>query len=258
MKAKRTALVTGANRGIGREVANQLARTGMRVILTGRDPTAAAEAAGEVRRWGGDADALEMDVVDPAAVEACARRLRGQGEQVDVLVNNAGVYLGGPLRPRAAPGRCRDRSPAPYCWSAAFTDMRIFSAEEIGQPFFASSAALANAAWSIPGTHPFTSSALDFTSNPPPALGPNSTAQLVSIRCGGCPPCARPWESAIEKQLACAAASSSSGVVALAAPSVRAFQLRPASRNVPLAALVLPFPEIRSPSHCAVARLCMA
>src|SRR5438067_559159 len=59
------------------------------------------------------------------------------------------------------------------------------------------------------------------------------------------------------KQLACAAASSSSGVVLLAAPSVRAFQLRAASRNVPLPALVLPFPDIRSPSHCAVALLCM-
>ncbi len=56
------------------------------------------------------------------------------------------------------------------------------------------------------------------------------------------------------KQLACAAASSSSGVVLAEAPSVRAFQLRFASWNVPLAALVLPLPDIRSPSHCAVAR----
>src|SRR3954467_7967619 len=57
------------------------------------------------------------------------------------------------------------------------------------------------------------------------------------------------------KQLACAAASSSSGVVLAEAPSVRAFQLRLASRNVPLPALVLPLPDIRSPSHCAVAVL---
>src|SRR5437763_16995503 len=59
------------------------------------------------------------------------------------------------------------------------------------------------------------------------------------------------------KQLACAAASNSSGVVLLGAPSVRAFQLRLASRKVPLPALVFPLPDIRSPSHCAVALLCM-
>src|SRR5512139_2143383 len=43
----------------------------------------------------------------------------------------------------------------------------------------------------------------------------------------------------------------------LAAPSVRAFQVRTASRKVPLAALVFPRPDVRSPSHCAVARLFM-
>src|SRR5204863_2119084 len=59
------------------------------------------------------------------------------------------------------------------------------------------------------------------------------------------------------KQLACAAARSSSGVVLLAEPSVRAFQVRLASLNVPLDALALPLPDIRSPSHCAVALLCM-
>ena len=51
------------------------------------------------------------------------------------------------------------------------------------------------------------------------------------------------------KQLACEAASSSSGVVLLATPSVRAFQLKLTSRNVPLAAVVFPLPDIRSPSQ---------
>ena len=61
----------------------------------------------------------------------------------------------------------------------------------------------------------------------------------------------------MEKQLAWAAASSSSGVVMRATPSVRAFQLRPAPWKTPLATLVFPCPLIESPCHSAVARLCM-
>lgn len=97
MKTKRTALVTGANRGIGEEVARQLAQAGMRVIVTGRDRAAVTEAAERLRRSGGVAIAVELDVADPAAVEACAARLRADGERVDVLVNNAGVLGGGAL-----------------------------------------------------------------------------------------------------------------------------------------------------------------
>ena len=74
-----------------------------------------------------------------------------------------------------------------------------------GAAGLASSAAFSKAAWSIPGTQPFTSSALDRTSKPPPRFGPNSTTQLVSIR-RGVSTRASPCESAIEKQLACAAA----------------------------------------------------
>src|SRR5260370_34283450 len=109
----------------------------------------------------------------------------------------------------------------------------------------------------MPGTRPFPSSALDLTSKPPPCVGPTSTVQLVSTFFGGLPPLARPLESAMLKQLACAAASSSSGVVWFGAPSVRAFQLRFASLNVPLCALVRPLPDMRSPSQDAVARLCI-
>jgi len=54
---------------------------------------------------------------------------------------------------------------ASYCWS-----------DEIGQPFFASWAAFAKAAWSIPGTQPFTSSALDFTANPALRSAPGDDA----------------------------------------------------------------------------------
>src|SRR5262249_34067964 len=144
--------------------------------------------------------------------------------------------------------------------SCASTDIStlFFMMLLIGHPFLAPSASSRNFAASRPGTLPFTVSVLDFTSKPPPALGPNVTTQVVSSFVAGFPVWASACENAMEKQLACEAASSSSGVVWAAAPSVRAFQLRFASLNVPLAALVVPWPLIRSPSHIAVARLSIA
>jgi NAD(P)-dependent dehydrogenase (short-subunit alcohol dehydrogenase family) len=97
MKDRRTALVTGANRGIGHEVAKELARKGLRVLLTGKDPAATAEAAAELRRPGRDVVPFELDVASRASVERCAEWLRGHDEHVDVLVNNAAVYHGDAL-----------------------------------------------------------------------------------------------------------------------------------------------------------------
>jgi NAD(P)-dependent dehydrogenase (short-subunit alcohol dehydrogenase family) len=94
VKTGKTALITGASRGIGHEVAKVLARAGLRVILTGRDPGGVAQAAEGLRRSGGDVVALRLDVADRGAVEACADQLHRRGERVDVLVNNAGVYEG--------------------------------------------------------------------------------------------------------------------------------------------------------------------
>jgi NAD(P)-dependent dehydrogenase (short-subunit alcohol dehydrogenase family) len=87
-----TALVTGANRGIGFEVCRQLGRNGIEVILTGRDASSVAAAVRELRN-----DALQvigevLDVGSEASVVDCAARLEQQGQRVDVLVNNAGVY----------------------------------------------------------------------------------------------------------------------------------------------------------------------
>jgi NAD(P)-dependent dehydrogenase (short-subunit alcohol dehydrogenase family) len=112
----RTALITGASRGIGFEVARELAKAGMRVLVTGRDLAAAEEAAAELRRAGGDAAALELDVADRSGVEACAARLR---ERVDVLVNNAGIYEGDPVL--SAPPEALQRTFDTNFWGAVWT-----------------------------------------------------------------------------------------------------------------------------------------
>ena len=91
----RTALVTGASRGIGREVALGLARAGLDVALLARDRDRLAEVADEVRGLGRAALVLPADVTDGAAVEAAVRAAQaapadGGLGSVDLLVNNAG------------------------------------------------------------------------------------------------------------------------------------------------------------------------
>ena len=80
------ALVTGANRGIGRETARQLVERGYDVLLTARDEAKAAAAAEEV-----GARPLELDVSDPASIARAAAAVGDDPGRLDVLVNNAGV-----------------------------------------------------------------------------------------------------------------------------------------------------------------------
>ena len=82
----RTALVTGANRGLGFETARQLGGLGYRVIASGRDSAAAERAAETLRTEGLDVVAYVLDVADD---ESCARL--GELGPVDALVNNAGI-----------------------------------------------------------------------------------------------------------------------------------------------------------------------
>jgi NAD(P)-dependent dehydrogenase (short-subunit alcohol dehydrogenase family) len=93
----RTALVTGANRGIGLEVCRQLAQQGLKVIMTGRSEAAVADAAQELRRAGVDVRGETLDVSSEESVADCAARLAARSDHVDVLVNNAGVYPQGNL-----------------------------------------------------------------------------------------------------------------------------------------------------------------
>jgi NAD(P)-dependent dehydrogenase (short-subunit alcohol dehydrogenase family) len=86
------ALVTGANRGIGREVARQLAERGYQVLLSAREGEKASTAASElVESTGGGVRALTLDVADAASIAAAAGQVRQDPGRLDVLVNNAGI-----------------------------------------------------------------------------------------------------------------------------------------------------------------------
>jgi NAD(P)-dependent dehydrogenase (short-subunit alcohol dehydrogenase family) len=84
-----TVLVTGANRGIGREVARQLADRGDRVVVTSRDARAAERTAAAL---GGDVLAVQLDVSNQASVDAAARVVTDELGTLDVLVNNAAIH----------------------------------------------------------------------------------------------------------------------------------------------------------------------
>ncbi|MEV4370847.1 SDR family oxidoreductase [Nonomuraea sp. NPDC049637] len=91
----RTALVTGAGRGIGRAIALHLAKDGFRVIVNyARDAAAAEEVVGLI---GANAVAVRADLGVPEEVERLARRVAEETDVLDVLVNNAGIGLSKPL-----------------------------------------------------------------------------------------------------------------------------------------------------------------
>ena len=84
----KVAVVTGASRGIGRDIAVALAGTGARVAAAARDRDALDELVAEI---GGDALAVPLDVRDPGAVRRAFGEVRAQLGSLDVLVNNAGL-----------------------------------------------------------------------------------------------------------------------------------------------------------------------
>lgn len=105
---QRIALVTGANKGIGRATAEQLAALGMTVLVGARDPRHGEDTAAAVRAAGGDAYVVALDVTDPTTVQAAARRVEERFGHLDVLVNNAGISGAGP----SAPLDVRDQVPS--------------------------------------------------------------------------------------------------------------------------------------------------
>jgi NAD(P)-dependent dehydrogenase (short-subunit alcohol dehydrogenase family) len=91
MSTSKIALVTGANKGIGKEIARQLGGLGMTVLVAARDQTRVEAAAHELHDDGIDARPLVLDVTDEESVAAAAKQVESEHGRLDVLVNNAGI-----------------------------------------------------------------------------------------------------------------------------------------------------------------------
>ena len=118
----KTALITGANKGIGFEIARQLGTRGFAVWLGCRDAQHGAAAAATLRSEGIDAHCLVLDVTDNDSVRTAAVRLQGEIGALDALVNNAGISGG-----RAAP------SLEPVDDMRAIFDVNVFGAVRVTQ-----------------------------------------------------------------------------------------------------------------------------
>lgn len=93
----RIALVTGAGRGIGKAIAEELAKNGVTVICASKNEANCGAVAAGIRSSGGKAKALAVDVADGAAVAKAAADLLAEFGTVDILVNNAGITRDGLL-----------------------------------------------------------------------------------------------------------------------------------------------------------------
>lgn len=93
--SKKVALITGANKGIGFEVARQLGRRGCTVLVGARDKKRGEEAAAKLAAEDLDARYIDIDVTVPATVAAAADRIAGEFGRLDILINNAGIAVQG-------------------------------------------------------------------------------------------------------------------------------------------------------------------
>ena len=100
---KKIALITGANKGLGLEIARQLGRLGILVLVGARSPKKGEEAAAALRGEGIDAHGLTLDVTHAPSAERARTLIEEQYGRLDILVNNAGVMHDVTLKPSGTP-----------------------------------------------------------------------------------------------------------------------------------------------------------
>lgn len=91
----KTAIVTGAGRGIGKAIAKRFASEGARVFCLSRTAANSESVASEIRDLGGQAEPVAVDVSDPDSIKSAVDGILASAESVDILVNNAGVTRDG-------------------------------------------------------------------------------------------------------------------------------------------------------------------
>jgi NAD(P)-dependent dehydrogenase (short-subunit alcohol dehydrogenase family) len=91
-KSSRIVLITGGNRGIGFETANELAGRGFYVVIAARDKTKGQQAAEKLQAAGGKATLLPLDVSSSGSIRNAASSFAAISDHLDVLINNAGIY----------------------------------------------------------------------------------------------------------------------------------------------------------------------
>lgn len=89
--AGKVAIVTGGSRGIGRAIAQALAREGATIVVCSRSLKANRETADQIEAGGGSAYAYQVDITDAESVSALVKEVAARFERIDILVNNAGV-----------------------------------------------------------------------------------------------------------------------------------------------------------------------
>ena len=93
MTTKTIALITGANRGIGFETARQLGAQGIKVLIGARSADKGREAESTLKNEGIDAEFIHLDLDDTATHESAAKFIEATYGKLDILINNAGIFL---------------------------------------------------------------------------------------------------------------------------------------------------------------------
>lgn len=120
------ALVTGANKSIGFEVAQQLAQDGMYVYLGSRNLENGAEAVGKLKAKGlNNVEVIQLDITDDESVNKARKEIGKKTNVLDILINNAGIYGG---YPQTALDSTIDQFKAAY-------DANVYSAVRVTQAF---------------------------------------------------------------------------------------------------------------------------